>query len=80
MIQDLYLDNALLLILVSSLLSILLSWFSIKIAPEIGLMDIPGSAEHKRHKNPVPLTGGIVLIDIVLFRLNYFKFIINKLT
>ena len=29
-------------------------------------MDIPGSAEHKRHKNPIPLTGGIVLIDIVL--------------
>ena len=69
MIQDLYLDYALLLILVSSLLSILLSWFSIKIAPEIGLMDIPGSAEHKNHAKPIPLTGGIVLIDLLIIML-----------
>ena len=69
MIQDLYLDYALLLILVSSLLSILLSWFSIKIAPEIGLMDIPGSAEHKSHSKPIPLTGGIVLIDLLIIML-----------
>ena len=69
MVQDLYLDHALLLILASSLLSILLSWLSIKIAPEIGLMDIPGSAEHKSHSNPIPLTGGIVLIDLLIIML-----------
>ncbi|OUX31421.1 MAG: hypothetical protein CBE24_05215 [bacterium TMED264] len=66
MIQNLYLDHAILLILASSLLSILLSWLSIKVAPEIGLMDIPGSADHKNHSNPIPLTGGIVLIDLLL--------------
>ena len=66
MTQNLYLDHAILLILASSLLSISLSWFSIKIAPEIGLMDIPGSADHKRHSNPIPLTGGIVLIDLLI--------------
>ncbi len=64
--QDFSLDNTLLLILASSLLSILLSWFSIKVAPEIGLMDIPGSAEHKSHSKPIPLTGGIVLIDLLI--------------
>ena len=64
--QDLFIDYALLLILSSSLLSILLSWLSIKIAPKIGLMDIPGSAEHKSHLNPIPLTGGIVLIDLII--------------
>ena len=69
MIQNLYLDYVLLLILVSSFLSILLSWFSIKIAPEIGLMDIPGSAEHKSHSSPIPLTGGIVLIDLLIIML-----------
>ncbi len=66
MTEDIYLDHALMLILASSLLSILLSWFSIKIAPAIGLMDIPGSAEHKSHPNPIPLTGGIVLIDLLI--------------
>ena len=66
MIQNLNLDNAIFLTFISLLISTLLSWGSIKIAPLIGLMDIPGSAEHKRHKNPIPLTGGIVLIDLVL--------------
>ena len=66
MIHSLYLDHAILLILASLLLSILLSWLSIKIAPEIGLMDIPGSADHKSHSNPVPLIGGIVLIDLLI--------------
>ena len=66
MTHDMYLDHALLLILTSSLLSILLSWFSIKIAPSIGLMDMPGSADHKSHPNPIPLTGGIVLIDLLV--------------
>ena len=66
MIQNFYLDHALMLILASSLLSTFLGWLSIKIAPEIGLMDIPGSAEHKNHSNPIPLTGGIVLIDLLI--------------
>ena len=66
MIHSLYLDHAILLILASLLLSILLSWLSIKIAPEIGLMDIPGSADHKSHSNPIPLIGGIVLIDLLI--------------
>ena len=66
MIPNFYLDYAILLILVSTLLSVLLSWISIKIAPKIGLMDIPGSAKHKNHQNPVPITGGLVLIDLVI--------------
>ena len=66
MIKNLNLDHAIFLTFISIFISTVLSWVSIKIAPLIGLMDIPGSAEHKRHKNPIPLTGGIVLIDIVL--------------
>ena len=59
-------DNVILLILASIFLSIILSWFSIKIAPKIDLMDIPNSADHKKHPSPVPLTGGIVLIDLII--------------
>ena len=46
-----------LLLLGSITISVILALFSIKIAPKIGLMDVPGSAEHKNHSNPVPLTG-----------------------
>lgn len=61
-----YMDNVMLLLLGSITISVVLSWFSIKIAPKIGLMDVPGSAEHKNHSAPVPLTGGIVLIDTII--------------
>ena len=65
------LDYVILLLLSSIVISVLFSWISIKIAPKAGLMDIPGSAEHKNHDKAVPLTGGIVLLDtlfiIILF-------------
>tara|TARA_B100000427_G_C15512138_1_gene596713 strand:- start:1653 stop:2702 length:1050 start_codon:yes stop_codon:yes gene_type:complete len=66
MVQNFYLDNAMLLILISTLLSGFLSWISIKLAPKIGLMDIPGSADHKSHSSSIPLTGGLVLIDLII--------------
>ena len=60
------LDYVILLLLSSIVISVLFSWISIKIAPKAGLMDIPGSAEHKNHDKAVPLTGGIVLLDTLL--------------
>ncbi|MBT5747817.1 MAG: hypothetical protein HOI40_00710, partial [Candidatus Marinimicrobia bacterium] len=49
------LEYVMLLLMGSIILAVGLSWISIKFAPYIGLMDIPGSAEHKNHHNPVPL-------------------------
>ena len=66
MVQLEYMDNVMLLLLVSIIISVILSLLTIKIAPSIGLMDMPGSAKHKQHKNPVPLTGGIVLLDTLI--------------
>ena len=66
MLQKFYIDNVILFTLISLLISTMLSWISIKIAPNIGLMDIPGSADHKNHKKPIPLTGGLVLISIIM--------------
>ena len=63
------LDIIFLILLSSIILSVLLSWISIKIAPRIGLMDIPGSAKHKKHRLAIPLTGGIVLLDTLLIML-----------
>ncbi len=59
-------EKTILLLLGSILISIILSWISIKLAPKIGLMDIPGSADHKNHNNPIPLTGGVVLLDTMI--------------
>ena len=58
-----YMDNVMLLLLSSIIISVVFGWISLKIAPIIGLMDIPGSAEHKNHDNEVPLTGGVILVD-----------------
>ena len=60
------LDFVILLLLGSIIISVVFAWLSIKIAPKVGLMDIPGSAKHKNHQKPVPLTGGIVLLDTIL--------------
>ena len=46
---NLFLDNVMLLLLASITISVIISWATIKIAPRVGLMDIPGSAEHKNH-------------------------------
>jgi len=54
------------LLIGSIILSAVLAWLSIKLAPEVGLMDIPGSAEHKNHDKSMPLVGGIVLIDTLI--------------
>ena len=71
MLQKFYIDNVILFTLISLLISTMLSWISIKIAPNIGLMDIPGSADHKNHKKPIPLTGGLVLISIIIIMVYY---------
>ena len=43
-------------------MSIILSQISLYVAPFFGLMDIPGSENHKSHSKSIPITGGIVLI------------------
>ena len=63
--QSLLMDNVMVLLLASIIISVILGWFTLKVAPKIGLMDIPGSAEHKNHKIAIPLTGGIVLVDTI---------------
>ena len=59
------------LLIVSIILTIGLALIGIKIAPEIGLMDFPGSEDHKQHQNAVPMVGGVVILDtfilIILF-------------
>ena len=60
------LEYIMLLLIGSIVLGFGLAQISLKIAPKVGLMDIPGSADHKKHQNPIPLTGGVVLMDTMI--------------
>lgn len=53
-------------VLVSSLLTALLAWGSINLANRIGLVDLPNSAPHKKHRSPTPIAGGIALYGSLL--------------
>jgi len=66
MLNNIDFDLIILLLLSTIILSIILAAISIKFAPRAGLMDYPNSAAHKIHKNAIPLTGGIVIIDSLL--------------
>jgi UDP-GlcNAc:undecaprenyl-phosphate/decaprenyl-phosphate GlcNAc-1-phosphate transferase len=44
------------------LVTMVTGWLAIKIARRFGIMDYPGTAPHKQHKNPTPLAGGIALM------------------
>ena len=60
-----YLNEVMFLLLGSITMSIILSQISLSIAPLFGLIDIPGSENHKSHSKSIPITGGIVLIMTV---------------
>ena len=53
-------------VLISSLLTALLAWGSINLANRIGLVDLPNSAPHKKHRSPTPIAGGIALYGSLL--------------
>ena len=53
-------------VLAAALLTLAAGWLAIRIARRAGLMDIPGSAPHKKHRFPTPLAGGIALMLALL--------------
>ena len=68
------LDNGILILFTSIVISTILCWVSLFIAPKINLMDDPRSADHKKHKNKIPITGGIVLF-ITVFIISIFTYL-----
>jgi len=59
-------DHIFLLLLISIVIASTLAWISIRMAPMIELMDVPGSADHKSHHDSMPVVGGIVLLDTLI--------------
>lgn len=53
--------NSFLPFVISLLFSIILGYPASYLAKRMGLIDIPGSAPHKKHAHPTPLAGGILL-------------------
>jgi UDP-GlcNAc:undecaprenyl-phosphate GlcNAc-1-phosphate transferase len=49
-------------LLISLVLGLPAFWY----APRLKLLDIPGTAPHKLHNNPMPLVGGLVILLTVL--------------
>ncbi|MBT4177558.1 MAG: undecaprenyl/decaprenyl-phosphate alpha-N-acetylglucosaminyl 1-phosphate transferase [Candidatus Marinimicrobia bacterium] len=56
------LSNIVQIVLSSAVLGLILSTVFMYLAPIVGLMDDPKSAEHKLHHKPIPLVGGLSLI------------------
>ena len=61
-----YFDSGIFMLFCSILISTILCWISLIIAPKIKLMDDPKTADHKKHSKPTPITGGLVLFDTIL--------------
>jgi UDP-GlcNAc:undecaprenyl-phosphate GlcNAc-1-phosphate transferase len=54
-------------ILVSSLLTAALAWGATRLSNRVGLVDLPDSAPHKKHRSATPIAGGIALfVSLVL--------------
>lgn len=53
-------------ILITLLSSIGLSFLGILLANRLNLVDLPGSEGHKRHAQPMPIAGGLVIAAVLL--------------
>jgi UDP-GlcNAc:undecaprenyl-phosphate GlcNAc-1-phosphate transferase len=49
-------------LLYSMLLTLGISWVSIRLSNKVKLIDFPGSAPHKLHLQPTPIAGGIAML------------------
>jgi UDP-GlcNAc:undecaprenyl-phosphate GlcNAc-1-phosphate transferase len=57
------------------LVALVLCPLAILITNRVGLLDIPGSAPHKKHNRPMPLAGGIVLVLGIIVLIFIFQLI-----
>lgn len=59
-------ETLILTLVTSFLISLALGYPAGILASRLGIMDVPGSAPHKKHTRPTPLAGGILMV-IVFF-------------
>jgi UDP-GlcNAc:undecaprenyl-phosphate GlcNAc-1-phosphate transferase len=66
--------NIFLIILFSLAITVVCVWPGTWLAKRLGLIDYPGSAPHKRHEHPTPMSGGIILVLSTLITSSFFGF------
>lgn len=70
--------NLILPLLISIAISLLLGPPVATIATRFGLMDMPGSAPHKKHARPTPLAGGILIVAALLILVFTYRNDVNR--
>lgn len=70
--------NLLLPLLVSSIISLLLGYPAAVFAIRFRLMDVPGSAPHKKHARPTPLAGGILMAVVFLIMAFIYRYTLSR--
>lgn len=53
-------------VLSAIVVAFIMAWLGMKIARRLNIVDIPGSAPHKKHQKTTPLAGGLTLILSIL--------------
>ena len=71
-------ENFILPLVVSLIISLLLGYPAAILATRLGVIDVPGSAPHKKHARPTPLAGGILIAVVFLILLFVFRASINR--
>lgn len=71
-------DNFFVPFLTSLLGSLILGIPASYLAKRLGLIDIPGSAPHKKHARPTPLAGGILLTAVFFILEMFYRTTLNR--
>lgn len=61
----------------SFVIALLLGYPAGMLATYFGIMDIPGSAPHKKHARPTPLAGGILIAIVLLVLIFFYRTSLN---
>jgi len=72
-IPDLFLP-----VIISCAVSLIFGVPMLRLAKYLNLMDIPGSAPHKRHAHPTPLAGGLLLMASLILMIFIFRQWVNR--
>lgn len=65
-------------VLISALTALAVAPFWIRISERLGLIDLPGSAPHKVHRNPIALGGGFALVTGIIIAYLVVRPIVNQ--
>jgi UDP-GlcNAc:undecaprenyl-phosphate GlcNAc-1-phosphate transferase len=66
------------IVLISALTALAVTPFWIRVSERLDLIDLPGSAPHKVHQNPIALSGGFVLVTGLIIAYLAVRPIVNQ--